>query len=128
MQTASFAASFPASSARQRGISIVGLVILVIAIGFLGIVGLRVLPTFVEYRAIQSAVKKARASASTVVEMQKAFDRSAAIDDITTLTGKDLEFAKVDDDFVISYAYTKKVPLFGPVSLTIDYAGSSKTL
>ena len=128
MQTASFALSFPPSSARQRGISIVGLVFLVIVVGFFGIVVLRVLPTFVEYRAIQSAVKKARAAGHTVVEMQKAFDRSAAIDDITTLSGKDLEIAKVDDDFVISYAYTKKVPLFGPVSLTIDYAGSSKTL
>ncbi len=128
MQIASFASSFSASPARQRGISIVGLLLLVIVIGFVGIVALRVLPTFVEYRAIQSAVKKAKASASTVVEMQKAFDRSAAIDDITTLSGKDLDFTKVDDDFVISYAYTKKVPLFGPVSLTIDYAGSSKTL
>ena len=133
MQTASFASSspassFPATSARQRGISIFGLVFVVVVVGFVGIVAMRVLPTFVEYRAIQSAVKKAKAAGNTVLEMQKAFDRSAAIDDITTLTGKDLDFAKVDDDLVISYAYTKKVPLFGPVSLTIDYAGSSKTL
>ena len=118
----------PVTVTRQRGISIVGLLLLVVVIGFLGIVGLRVLPTFVEYRAIQSAVKKAKASANTVPEMVKAFDRSATIDDITTLVGKDLDFNKVDDDIVISYAYTKKIPLFGPVSLTIDYAGSSKSL
>ena len=91
------------------------------------VVGLRVLPTFVEYRAIQSAIRKAHASATTIPEIQKAFDRSAAIDDITVLTGKDLDITKVDDDLVISYAYTKKIPLFGPVSLTIDYAGNSKS-
>ena len=118
----------PVTVSGQRGISIVGLLLLVVVIGFLGIVGLRVLPTFVEYRAIQSAVKKAKASANTVPEMVKAFDRSATIDDITTLAGKDLDFKKIDDDIVISYAYTKKIPLFGPVNLTIDYAGNSKSL
>ncbi len=113
---------------RQRGVSIVGLLVIIVVLGFLAVVALRVVPTFVEYRAIQSAIKKAKASAGTVVEIQKAFDRSAAIDDITTLTGKDLDIAKVDDDLVVSYAYTKKIPLFGPVNLTIDYVASSKSL
>ena len=120
--------AFAPPVSRQRGLSIVGLIFLVVILGFLAIVGMRIVPTFVEYRAIQSAVKKATASASTIPEMQKAFDRSAAIDDITQFTGKDLDYTKVDDDIVISFAYTKKIPLFGPVSLTIDYSGSSKSL
>lgn len=120
--------AFASSTSRQRGVSIVGLLFLVVVLGFLAVVAMRVVPTFVEYRAIQSAVKKAKASASTIPEMQKAFDRSAAIDDITQFTGKDLDYTKVDDDIVISFAYTKKIPLFGPVNLTIDYSGSSKSL
>ena len=121
-------AAFGGSAARQRGVSIVGLIVIVILLGLAAIVGMRVLPTFVEYRAIQSAVKKAKAAGNTVVEIQKAFDRSAAVDDITTLTGKDLDIAKVDEDIVVAFAYTKKIPLFGPVSLTIDYSGNSKSL
>ena len=106
----------------------VSLVVLVILIGFVAIVVLRVVPTFVEYRAALSAIKRAQASANTVIEIQKAFDRSAAIDDITVLSGKDLDITKVNEDIVVSFAYTKKIPLFGPVSLTIDYAGTSKSL
>lgn len=113
--------------ARQRGLSIVGLVVLIVLIGVLFVVGARVLPTFIEYRAIQGAVKKA-STQNSVVEIQKAFDRSAAIDDITSVTAKDLEITKVNEEIVISYAYTKKVPLFGPVSLSIDYSGNSKSL
>jgi Tfp pilus assembly protein PilE len=113
--------------ARQRGLSIVGLVVLIVLIGILFVIGARVLPTFIEYRAIQSAVKKA-SSQSSVVEIQKAFDRSAAIDDITSVNAKELEIKKVNDETVISFAYTKKIPLFGPVSLSIDYAGNSKSL
>lgn len=104
------------------------LVVLVLLIGFAAIVALQVVPTFVEYRETLSAVKRAQASANTVIEIQKAFDRSAAIDDITAVTGKDLDITKVNDDIVVSFAYTKKITLFGPVSLTIDYAGSSKSL
>ncbi len=100
----------------------------VVILGLLFVTGMRVAPTFIEYRAIQSAIKKAHASANTIPEIQKAFDRSAAIDDITALTGKDLDIAKVNDDLVISYAYTKKISLFGPVSLSIDYAGNSNQL
>ncbi|MEO8937616.1 MAG: DUF4845 domain-containing protein [Burkholderiaceae bacterium] len=126
--TLSHASANLASVSRQRGTSIFGLVIVVLVVGFLVIVAARVVPTFVEYRAIQSAVSKATATHTTVVEVQKAFDRSAAIDDITSLASKDLTIEKVDDEIVVTYAYTKKIPLFGPVSLTIDYAGRSKSL
>ncbi len=113
---------------RQGGLSLVGLVFVLVVLGLVAVVGMRVFPTWVEYRAAVSAVKKAQSSANTVVEIQKAFDRSATIDDITTISGKDLDIAKTDDGYVVSFAYVKKIPLFGPVSLTIDYAGSSKTL
>ena len=113
--------------ARQRGLSIVGLVVVIVLIGVLFVIGARVLPTFVEYRAIQGAVKKA-GSQNSVVEIQKAFDLSAAFDDITSINAKDLEIKKVNEETVISFAYTKKIPLFGPVSLSIDYSGNSKSL
>ena len=100
----------------------------VVILGFFGILALRITPTFVEYRAITSAIKKATAQPTSVVEIQKAFDRSAAIDDITVMTGKDLDIVKTDDGFLVSFAYTKKISLFGPVSLTIDYAGNNKSL
>ena len=116
---------FTRQSRKQEGLSLISLVLLLVVLGFLAVVLMKVLPTFVEYRAALSAVKKAQASANTVVEIQKAFDRSATIDDITTIAGKDLDITKANDDIVVAFAYTKKIELFGPVSLTIDYAGSS---
>jgi hypothetical protein len=113
---------------RQRGLSLIGMILMVVVIGFAAILALRITPTFVEYRAVNSAIKKAVASSNTVPDIQKAFDRSAAIDDITVMTGKDLNIQKSDDGYFVDFAYTKKIPLFGPVSLTIDYAGNSKSL
>jgi hypothetical protein len=113
---------------RQRGLSLVGMVFTVVVLGFFIVLVARILPTFVEYRAINSAIKKATAQPTTVIEIQKAFDRSAAIDDITVMTGKDLDIVKSDDGYLVSFAYTKKIPLIGPVNLTIDYAGNNKSL
>ena len=112
---------------RERGLSLVSMVVLVVVIGFLAVIALRVVPTFVEYRAITSAVKKSK-DAQSILDIQRQFDRSAAIDNIDAISAKDLDVQKTDDGFVISFAYTKKIPLFGPVSLTIDYSGNSKSL
>jgi hypothetical protein len=112
---------------RERGVSLVSMVVLVVVIGFGAVLALRVVPTFVEYRAINSAVKKAK-DATSIVDIQRQFDRSATIDNIDTIAAKDLDIQKTDDGFLISFAYTKKIPLFGPVSLTIDYSGNSKSL
>lgn len=113
---------------RQRGLSLIGMVVVVVVLGLLAVIALRVTPTFVEYRAVSSAIKKAVASSHSVADIQRAFDRSAVIDDITVMTGKDLDIVKNNDEFIVSFAYTKKIPLFGPVSLSIDYSGNSKSL
>lgn len=117
---------FARQARRQEGLSLISLVVLLVVLGLVAVIGMKVLPTFVEYRAALSAVKKASANGKTVPEIQRAFDRSATIDDITTISGKDLDITKTNDDIVVAFAYTKKIELFGPVSLTIDYAGSSK--
>jgi hypothetical protein len=116
------------ATARQRGLSLVGMVFTVVVLGFFIVLLARIVPTFVEYRAINSAIKRATAQPTTVIEIQKAFDRSAAIDDISVMSGKDLDIVRTDDGFLVSFAYTKKIPLFGPVNLTIDYAGNNKSL
>jgi len=60
-----------------------------------------------------------------VNEMRKAFDRRAAIDNITVVTPGELEISKDSGEVVISFAYTKKIPLFANVSLLIDFAAST---
>ena len=39
--------------------------------------------------------------------------------------GKDLKISGRGDQMEVSFAYQKKVPLYGPASLVIDYKGST---
>jgi len=87
---------------------------------------MRVLPTTLEFVAIKRAISKVATSGETgTVEIQKAFDRMAAVDDITTLTGKDLVIQRNGSQVTLAFKYEKRIPLFGPASLVIDYEGSS---
>lgn len=116
-----------AGASSQRGISFVGLLFMGVVLAFLAIVGAKVLPTATEYMSIVKAAKKAAADGSTVPEVRQSFDRTAAVDYIDSIAGKDLEVTKVNDRVVVRFAYDKEIELFGPAYLLIKYRGSSDT-
>ncbi|MBC7995713.1 MAG: DUF4845 domain-containing protein [Rhizobacter sp.] len=112
----------------QRGVTLFGLLFWAIVIGFMALVGLRVLPTINEYSTIKRAVEKIAASgATTVPEIRSAFEKQVQIEyGVTSITGKDLEITKVNEKVVIAFAYNKEIELMAPVYLLIKYQGRSK--
>ena len=111
---------------RQRGMSLIGLIFVGLIVVFLLILGSKVVPAVVEYIAIERAVQKIKNEASTVRDIQTAFERHRTIDDITSITAADLDITKEGDKIVISYAYQKKIPVLDNVSIVIDFAGTTR--
>jgi len=112
----------------QRGISLFGLMAWAIVIGAGAYVVLRVFPTVNEFLTIRSTVQKVAASSpATVAEARVAFDRQKDVEySISSISGKDLDITKQNEKVVISFAYEKEIPLYGPVYLLIKYEGRSK--
>lgn len=110
---------------RQRGMSFFGVVIVGALLVFGFVIGAKVTPTVIEYQAIQKAATKS-AAGNTVAEVRAIFDRAAAIDDITSIKGTDLDVRKNGDKVVVSFAYDKQIELFSPAYLLIKYQGQSK--
>lgn len=110
---------------RQRGISLLGLIFVMVVLALAGVIGAQALPTVIEYQAVLKAVNKAQ-HGSTVPEVRQIFDKAAQIDDINSITGKDLEVAKDGDKMLIKFAYNREIHMFGPAWLTLKYAGQSK--
>ena len=117
-----------AAAARQRGITLFGLLFWALLVGSLVLVGLKVLPTVNEYFTIQRAVDKvATEGGTTVPQIRDAFDRQKQIEySIVSISGKDLDISKEDERVVVRYAYEKEIELMGPVFLLIKYEGRSK--
>jgi hypothetical protein len=116
-----------ASIGRQRGLSLFGLLIWAIVIGFLGYVAVRTLPTVNEFLTIQSAVNKIAAdNPPTVGEVRSAFEKRKQVEySISSISGSDLDVTKIDDKLVISFEYDKEIELIAPVYLLIKYKGRS---
>lgn len=114
--------------ARQRGVTMFGLLFWALLIGFGAYLVIRVFPTVNEFLTIKSTVDKiAAAQPATVAEVRTAFDRQKDVEySISTISGKDLLITKENDRVVVAFAYDKVIPIYGPVSMLIKYEGRSK--
>ncbi|MES3024203.1 MAG: DUF4845 domain-containing protein [Pseudomonadota bacterium] len=110
---------------QQGGASFIGVMFVLGVLAAVGVLGMKVVPTYSEYRAILDGIKVAKAAGDTQAAMRGSFGKTAQINDITSITEKDLIFSKSTGEDEITVAYSKTIPLFGNVSLVIDYFGST---
>lgn len=110
----------------QRGITFLGLLFIGGILAVSGVIVAQVVPTLIELQAIHKAAKKAAAEGGTVADVRMVFDKSAQIDDIKSIEGKDLNVTKVGEKVVVSFAYQREIHLAGPAWLTLKYEGSTK--
>ena len=111
---------------QQQGVSLIGLIFISAAIIALAVVGMKIAPSVMEYYTIIKHIKTiAGSGATSVAEIQKAYNRQSENDSTPSITGADLEITKEGSQVVISFEYSKKIHLFGNVSICIDYSGSS---
>jgi len=114
-----------ASARNQRGITFFGLLFVAAVLGTLAVVLAQVLPTCVEYFAVQKAVHKA-AGGQTPEEVRTIFNKAAAIDNISSIKADDLDIARAADGRVqVRFSYQREIHLAGPAYLTMKYAGQS---
>ena len=63
----------------------------------------------------------------TVQEVRAIYERSQAIDDMTSVNANDLEVTKdTDGKIVVSYSYERDIPLYGPAYLVFRFNDSVK--
>jgi len=109
----------------QRGLSLVGLILVLAVVGVIAVLAMKIVPTATEYFSIKKSIVSVKRAGGSIAEMRSHFDREAEVGYIDAISGKDLDILKNGDDVEISFAYQKIIPLFGPASLLIDYAGST---
>lgn len=110
---------------QQRGMTFLGLLFVGLLIGFAGIVVAQMVPTYLEFLAVEKAVQKASAG-TTVAEVRSIFDKAATIDNISSIKPADLDIGKQGDRVVVSFEYEREIHLMGPAYLTMKYQGSSQ--
>lgn len=114
-----------AGMGREAGVSLSGLIVVLVVLGALALVAMKVFPAWAEYRSIKNAIVQAKAAGGGNREMQQAFERNAEINNITAISSRDLVITRDNGEAEVSFAYEKRIPLAGNVSLLIDFAGTT---
>lgn len=111
----------------QRGLSIVGLILVLFVVIVVVTFGMKLIPSYLEFRAAKSAINAIAAqNPGSPAEVRKSFERQSEIDDISSVKENDLEITKDGSQVVIGFAYRKEIPLWGDaIGVYINYAARS---
>lgn len=113
---------------KQAGVSLSGLMVACVVLALVSLLVIKVAPSAIEFYKIRKdivAVAQNAGPDATVQELRRAFAKYVDIDQISDVTPEDLDISKDGGQIVIAVAYEKRIGLFGPVSLLIDYQASS---
>jgi Domain of unknown function (DUF4845) len=113
---------------RQKGVSFLVIFLIFVVLALAAVGAMKILPAYQEFLTAKKAINAVAGSegrVGNVAEIRKAFDRYANINNIKDVTAGELEIGKDGGDVVISFAYSKKIPMFSNVSVVIDFAAST---
>jgi hypothetical protein len=109
---------------RQRGLSLMNLVIGLAVVGFLVVMGAKLLPSYIEYynvKKVLASMEQAGTLKGTVREIRYDWEKRIPIDDIRSVRGEDLEISKAGGETVVTAAWSVKIPLVGNASACLDF-------
>jgi hypothetical protein len=111
---------------RQRGMTFIGILILVVVVGAWVYAGIRLVPKYLEYVRVASTLEKVRDEfdanpGSTEFMLRKAIERHFDIEMVDVIGANDIEIKKEDGVFKMRANYEDTVPLVYNVSFLLTF-------
>jgi Domain of unknown function (DUF4845) len=114
----------------QKGVTFVGMIMIAAMLIFVAIIGIRMVPAYIEYATIVNHLREIARSpegrGASLRDIQTMFSKRAQIDDIKSVDARDLDVEKEGESLVLRVTYSTKVPLIANVSACIDFHASSE--
>lgn len=115
---------------KQQGITVIGMVF----IAFLVVCGIvaaaKLTPAYIEYMSVKKVLKAMTNDPDfknmTPKQARESYSRRASIDNITSLTEKDLDISKDGNELVVEGNYSVKVPLVANLSALMEFSVSTR--
>ena len=111
---------------RQRGMTMLGILVVVVVVGGWVYAGIRLLPKYLEYMRVASTLEKVRDEydsnpGSTEFMLRKAVERHFDIEMVEVIAAEDIEIKKDGSQFNMRAYYDDTVPLAGNVSFLVEF-------
>ena len=114
---------------RERGISFVGLIFVLVVLAFAGLFGLKLFPIYMESfkidKAMKGLIEDSKIDQRTKQEIRGALIKRLDIDSVKAIghgNMKDhLEITKQGGNVALDLTYEQETPLFGNISLLVTF-------
>ena len=108
---------------QQRGLTLIGFILLITLIGAAGIVAFRTIPIYSEFFTIKRILKEINVEnpETTPLQIRNQFDLKSSADYVYGIKSRDLDIGKENGRIIVSVRYQKTVPLVYNVSLLFDF-------
>jgi hypothetical protein len=113
------------SSRRQRGISLIGGLLTLISICFVALLVLRIVPIYMSYFTVQSALdglkKEPHTSQMIVTDIYNTLQKRFDISYVTVVQAKQVKIRQQGKDRVLSLTYEDRRPLLGNLDVVATF-------
>ena len=114
---------------RQLGVTLTGMIFVSFVLIMVALLGFKLFNPYMQYFAIVKTFKAIAVNLEVRNGTRRDFvgpwSRYAQIENITAISGDDVEITKEGNSITLSASYSVKVPLFANFSLLIDFNPSS---
>lgn len=115
---------------KQQGITLIGMFFVAFLVICGAIAAAKLTPAYVEFWSVKKIFKAMAGDPElktmSAKQIRESYDRRASIDNVTHLSGKDLEISKDGGETVVEGSYSVKVPLAGNLSAWMDFSVSTQ--
>ena len=114
---------------KQRGITFIGLVLVIAAVVFFAVLGMKVVPAYIEFFGVKKIINKIANETNfnemSNKEITQAFDNSASVGYVSVIRGKDLIIEKSQSGNVVTAEYQVVIPIVANASVLLDFSATT---
>ena len=110
---------------RQRGMTLLGIVTILLILGLAVYAGLRLVPVFLEYMEVSRALEAVKDEHSAIdtssAMIRNSLERRWDVEDINGIGWQEIEIAKTSEGFEVTADYEVESPFIANVSLLTKF-------
>jgi hypothetical protein len=113
---------------KQLGFELKTAIMWMAIIGFLVVMGAKLMPAYVEYFTVKKMLKAMDEQGDlkgTVRDIRLSFDKRNAIEDVKNVRPDDLEITKEGGEAVVTANWSVRVPLVSNISACLDFMATT---
>jgi len=110
---------------RQRGMTMMGILFILVLVGFIGYAGLRLIPVYLNYikvaRSMDAAASEFKSDSPDPGAVRRSLEKHWQIEDISGVEAKEVEVVKDENGVALHVAYDDLAPYIANVSLSVHF-------